>query len=354
MTKDPKKIGIFRVGHIGDTIIALPAFWTVRKRFPSAHILYLTQQHQSGKLAQGLDVLRKGTVFDDSFSYSLGSGGVSKLETVKTLLRLRREKLDMLVYLPPYRTAAQLARDEKFFKLAGVKQIVGMRGYSQTDYHPEGKPLKLLDFEADTLLSHLKLDGISIDEDSKELTGFGFSAEELALAENWFKKMKIDRSKPIIAVAPGSKMAAKIWPIDRMTETLRTIDAKFQPTFILFGGPIEREDCEKCARSVTNGVNTAGELSIRESAAIMSKCSLYVGIDSGPMHIAAAEKVPCVSIFSARDYPGRWYPYGDRHTVLRQVVPCEGCMLEVCDKDNLCLKLISVDSVVEAICSYLN
>jgi ADP-heptose:LPS heptosyltransferase len=56
--------------------------------------------------------------------------------------------------------------------------------------------------------------------------------------------------------------------------------------------------------------------------------------------------VPCVAIFSARDIPGKWVPYGSAHRILRRQTDCAGCMLEVCDRKNLCLTRITTDAVL--------
>ena len=68
----------------------------------------------------------------------------------------------------------------------------------------------------------------------------------------------------------------------------------------------------------------------------------------------AAVDTKCVVLMSALDWPGHWNPYGDGHRVLRRSVPCEGCLLQVCDKEGLrCLKEISVEDVIAACCQLL-
>ncbi len=92
-----------------------------------------------------------------------------------------------------------------------------------------------------------------------------------------------------------------------------------------------------------------GRLGVRAGIAAMEGCGFYLGNDTGTMHMAVSAGIPCVAIFSARDYPGLWYPYGHGHIVLRRTVHCEGCMLEVCHKNGKnCLMSISVDEVLEA------
>jgi ADP-heptose:LPS heptosyltransferase len=65
--------------------------------------------------------------------------------------------------------------------------------------------------------------------------------------------------------------------------------------------------------------------------------------------MAAAAGIRCVGVYSSRDYPGLWEPYGAGHTVFRTLVPCEGCMLEVCDMEHMkCILSIDVEQVLYA------
>ena len=74
----------------------------------------------------------------------------------------------------------------------------------------------------------------------------------------------------------------------------------------------------------------------------------------GTMHLAAAVKVPCVAVFSAREDPGLWYPYGNEHKVFRSAIDCEGCMLQECiRRGNECIKRIDASEVFEASCKIL-
>ena len=92
--------------------------------------------------------------------------------------------------------------------------------------------------------------------------------------------------------------------------------------------------------------NLAGELSPYGSAEVLRQCVAYVGNDTGAMHLAGMVGTPCVALFSARDYPGQWEPYGDGHEVLRHETDCAGCMLDVCPYNNKCLNLITVDEAM--------
>src|SRR6266496_1821247 len=77
-------------------------------------------------------------------------------------------------------------------------------------------------------------------------------------------------------------------------------------------------------------LNVCGHLTVRESAALLTRARIYVGHDSGPMHLAAAVGKPCVVVFSSRNLPGQWFPFGSYHRVLYHSISCQGCQLDVC------------------------
>ena len=122
---------------------------------------------------------------------------------------------------------------------------------------------------------------------------------------------------------------------------------------IVFGGPENRAIGERLVGKWRTGAVAAGELSVREAAAVLEKCRLYVGNDTGTMHLAGAVGVPCVAIFAAIDWIGRWKPLGDRNHLIRKSVDCEGCHQPVCPFDNKCLELVTVDEVYRACCETL-
>ncbi len=94
-------------------------------------------------------------------------------------------------------------------------------------------------------------------------------------------------------------------------------------------------------------VNLCGKLTPRESAAAFARARVFVGHDSGPMHLAAAVQTPCVAIFAARNKPRVWFPNGSQHRVVYHKVECWGCGLETCIVEKKrCLTSITVDEVM--------
>jgi ADP-heptose:LPS heptosyltransferase len=96
-------------------------------------------------------------------------------------------------------------------------------------------------------------------------------------------------------------------------------------------------------------LNVAGALTPRESAAVLQLGDLYLGLDSGPMHLASSVGTPIVGIFSARNLPGVWFPFGERNQILHKQTECFGCGLEVCTAEKKkCILSILPDEVVYA------
>jgi ADP-heptose:LPS heptosyltransferase len=119
----------------------------------------------------------------------------------------------------------------------------------------------------------------------------------------------------------------------------------------MIGAASEFERAEVVRREwLAPSVNLCGILSARESGVVMEHVSLYLGHDSGPMHLAAAAGVPCVAIFSARQLPGVWFPYGPQHRVIYHDVPCRDCRLDICERyQKRCIASITVSEVIQAV-----
>ena len=351
-----RRILVYRIGSLGDTLIALPAFHAIRQHFPGAFIALLNNAHEDRKRVMAQSVLPSEGLFDGWLTYPTGfSGTASFKEQIRLLFELRRLKFDTLVYLAPrLRTAKQVTRDKVFFYMAGIRAFHGFDGLpAPLPEKREGEPLPLIEHEADHLLYRLKLSGINVPKQGS--IDLQLTEEEHLQARKWLEENcgeALDQ-KRLVAIAPGSKWSSKIWPEENFGQIGERLISELNLYPVIFGG---REDNLRGTRLIARwkrGANAAGKLNVRHAAAGLSQCRLFVGNDTGTMHLAAAVGTPCIVAFAAQDWPGRWYPYGKGHIILREAVPCEGCMLRVCDKENLCLTSIKVDKVFEACCEVL-
>jgi ADP-heptose:LPS heptosyltransferase len=87
----------------------------------------------------------------------------------------------------------------------------------------------------------------------------------------------------------------------------------------------------------------------------MERVRAFIGHDSGPMHLAAAVGTPCAAVFSARNLPGIWFPYGSGHTVFYNKTDCAGCRLNVCvEFKKKCIAAVTVREVSAAVIAVLS
>lgn len=297
------------------------------------------------------DLTPQGSIFDEVVFYEANLDGMNPWKALGLLRQLRLARFDTLVYLAPgARTRWQVLRDLTFFRAAGITHFFGHRGFESLPPHVPGSELPFLEHEIDHLLSRLEVTGIPVPSIEERRIDLALTGEELAAAHKWLA----DRLAPkdmakILAVGPGSNWPSKIWPEERYVELVRVLAGELGVYPVVFGGSELHALGERLIAAWGCGLNAAGQLSVRQAAAALSHCKVFVGNDTGTMHLAAAAGTPCVGIYAAVGWPGRSYPYGRGHRVLRRSLPCEGCLLHKCIEHAMeCLKLISVNEAAAA------
>jgi len=362
----PKRVLVFRIGQLGDTIAALPAISAVRSHFPNGRFTLLCDRHPGKPFVFGPDLLRGSGLFDDFEFYPVHDQLLGRLLQAKDMLallrRLRRARYDTLVYLlPSARTRRQVARDVRFFRAAGITEIIGTEGFAAPPVRTPGRPLDEVPHEAELLLARLAASEISVPPPGRGSMDLGLGPKEEAEVRAWLDSQTrcpvvrgpvppvASGHRPWVGFGPGSKMPAKRWPWERFAELGRRLIEQFDIWPVVFGGAEDAADAARLLKAWGRGYNAAGGLSLRAAGAALRRCLLYVGNDTGTMHLAASVGTRCVAIFSARDWPGRWNPYGPGHRVLRAAIDCEGCGLVEClAQQNECLSRISVSEVLAA------
>jgi asparagine synthase (glutamine-hydrolysing) len=348
----PKRILVFRIGQLGDTVVSLPAMWLVRKTYPDAHIALLSDRHPGKSYVLGSDLLRGSKIFDDYLSYPVSESGELMRGGLMALLltTIRRKQFDTLVYLAPTnRTPEQIARDRHFFRLAGIRNFIGMTGFKPFARKEPGRAMATVLSESELLLQRMAASGLAVRPGDESRMELGLGPDDEAPVHDWLAKLPADEGRTWIAVGPGSKMPAKRWPLRRFEKVIVDLISEFDVWPVVFGGPEDRIIGDWLLERWGRGYNAAGTLGLRPSLAAIKRCAMFLGNDTGTMHMAAAVGVPCVAIFSSRERPGLWFPQGESHRIFRSAIECEGCGLVECvERSNNCLKQISPDEVFNA------
>jgi heptosyltransferase-3 len=349
-----KRILIFRTGQLGDMITALPSMRAVREKWPHAQLTLLCDVHPGQKYVLGSDIFRNAGLFDSFELYEVppvGTGPLARFRiSLRLLLRLRRGHFCTLFYLAPtLRSPQQIHRDRRFFKAAGIKTFYGMEDFPEVPGKRLNVPLQGLGHEADLLLARLKDSGIAIPPVNKGSLDLGLGEEDQLAVNRWLDLLPEDGGRRWIGVGPTSKMPAKRWPLERFEQVVRRLVEQFDIWPVVFGAAEEKMIGDQLLEKWGRGYNAAGALGVRAAAAALQRCDLFVGNDSGAMHLAACASTPCVAVFSSRDWPGAWYPYNVESRIFRSDIECEGCYLVECiERQNECLKQISIEQVLSA------
>ncbi len=161
--------------------------------------------------------------------------------------------------------------------------------------------------------------------------------------------------KPTIGINPGATYgSAKRWNEEGFAKVIDHFSRDFD--IILFGGPNEVDIANKIEKlSNSNLLNLAGKTSIQELVERVAGLSLFVTNDSGPMHIAAAYKVPTFALFgpTKQDETSPWY--NPNAYIISKNLECMPCMKRVCPlKHHKCMQELSADEVVRKIEHHLS
>jgi len=341
-----RKIAVYRSGLLGDTLAALPALWSLKENFPEAKLIYIWQRVPNASLVTAKEVL-DGSGLVDQFIMDELAGTTAK--RARRLLKLFRqvvsERIDVGIVLEaPFWSN----RRRWFLEACGVKRVVGGNGRMPRIRRDANGEVVRVPHISDQLLGLLVELEVQTPEPQTGRMELPLSGEEQHRSEEWLSQNELTEvAENLIAVAPWSNMAAKRWPLGNFSAAVKQLVSEFDVTPIVFGGKDERDLGRKLVEEWGTGAVAAGELNVREGTGLMGHCRLYLGNDTGAMHMAAASGIPCVAVFSARDSIGLWEPYGARHSVLRERVDCEGCLRRACPRRAMeCMGAIGVGEVV--------
>jgi len=359
------RVLVYRLGSLGDTLIALPSFHLIARAFPHAERRLLTNLPVAAKAPPAAAVLEHTGLIHGYMRYTTGTRSIPEL--LRLAVAIRRYSPDVLVYLMGARGIEAARRDAKFFRLCGVRRQIGVPLTAAAQLNLFGgetpaTPDADLEPEASRLARNLRplyqaLGDVNLDDPA--LWDLHLTPDEHATAARAIGLEALNHE--VLAVSVGTKVQSKDWGRDNWRNLLTRLAREFPNRTLLLAGSPEESDASDYAAAgwqLSGGgpvINLCGRLTPRESAASFARARLFIGHDSGPMHLAAAVNTPCVAIFAARNIPRQWFPYGPHHRILYHRVECAGCGLETCiEQQKKCILSITPDEVLAAIHSSMN
>ena len=289
-----KRILVFSFSFIGDTVLSTAVIRPLRAHFPDAHITFLVGPRASDLLATepNIDAV---IVYDNRGKHAGWSG---RLRLIKTL---RLGKFDLAVNLRDSLMARCIGAEHWDMVLQGASnrhavtrylEVLQRRGVDTTDAHP-----------------CLQLTKAEYTDARCFLTTAGITSEKL-----------------LIGIHPGGNWKYKLWETKNYAQLANALCRKQKASILLFAGPSEQELQTRVAEMMDTPPIFVETKNLRHLAALISACDIYIGNDTGPMHIAAAVGTPVVALFGSTN-PIRSGPYGEKHTVLESGIDlgCNPC-----------------------------
>ena len=316
---------------IGDAVMALPALYSLREKFPFATITIIGLPHIS-------ELFYESPYVDEIRVYKKESP-----------FSLRPRKFDMALLLPNSFSSALLVL------LAGIPLRCGYnrdgRGFllnRPVRVTPQIKRVHQVEYYLHLVRSIEHVLGTEFNSIPNRMGALLFlSKDEIRQAKETLGKYQITPEDLLIGINPGATYgSSKRWYPERFSQVAAALVQKYHAKIILFGGPGERGIAEEIIRaSAPSLLNMAGQTTIRGLMALLSQCRLLITNDSGPMHIAAALGVPVAAIFGSTD-PTITAPAGSRHVVIKKDVLCSPCFRRKCPTNLECMDLIRVEDVL--------
>jgi heptosyltransferase-2 len=339
------KILIRATNWIGDAIMAMPALRAVRQRFSEAHIAIVARPYVA-------DIYRDQQVCDQLISYDPqgAEAGISGRERLAG--ELRTQKFDGALLLQNAFDAAWLVWR------AGIPQRIG--------YARDGRSLlltkavsvpKLGEIPAHEQFYYLELlrrAGWLDDSTGESYIALKVDERAKNAAEQRLIAAGVRPNALRVAIGAGASYgSAKCWPPDRFAEVANRLASESGADIILFGTATETAVSSAIAAGMQRApVDFTGKTAIADLPALLSQCHLFIGNDSGAMHVAASVGLPVVAIFGPTD-PCGTAPVTPRRTVIQEKPYCSPCFLRRCPTDHRCMTQISAASVATAAQSWL-
>ncbi len=326
---------------VGDIMMTLPALRALRASLPDTEVLALARPEHV-ELAQRIVSVARVAVAPPR----RGRGRRRAMWTVAS--ELRRSQCDAAVLFAPSFEAALTVW------LSDVPIRIGY----PTDHRGALLTEKVEDrggHRSDGFLDLVeRLGGAGRQDDSRLGDGFRCAPAERAWVDRLFDRLGIGRTTKPIFVNPASAKTPRAWSSDRFEQlAVRLAVASSAAVLVHARSPFEVPSDWTRHRSI----RTVSDASLVELAAILERCAVYVGNDSGPMHLAAAVGIPTVGIYGPSS-PTRTSPRGSCHTPVTAAFACSPCrerFFEECpsaptaDQRPPCLNAIEVDDVVTAV-----
>jgi ADP-heptose:LPS heptosyltransferase len=328
VVNDPRRIVCFHLNQIGDLIFSLPALYNLRARYPGAHIAGITRPScRDLLLLSGLvdEVIERD---DGSFAGAVGLGR-----------QIKRDSFDLVLLFSTSPSAWVAAHASRIRVKAGFRHCVGALGFQ---YRVPWSPPPSTE-------NNLRLvEAIGCPLEKKDYVGLVRPGEiESSAAAALLARAGVGDGERIAVISPGASKGRdlKRWPDKTCAQAADALRDQFGLTPVIVG---MRGDADGITALSRRARDITGQTSLPVLAGVLARSSLFVGTDSGVMHLAGAVGTPVVALFGPSDFRATG-PQGENHRIVHLDLPCRPCMANECTIGRPCMEDITRDMVLDAV-----
>lgn len=331
------RICLSRMKFIGDIVLTTPVIRALREKFPDAYIAYLGDK-------KGVSLLEHNPYLNEIISYDFSKPDI--IEQIRVMLKLRKRKFDVFIDLFSNPRSAILARASGAPMRIG-KDVKGRGGLFTHRMTDAGNLTSAIDYH----YHYLKPLGV---EPSYRKTEIFLTDDEKREARIFLRHQDVDVDKSIVAIHPGATWPNKAWLKENFAELIDLMRAKLGVEVLLSPGPEDAELMNGILHRCTGAVHLLPVLPVRQLAAVLAQCSVFVSNDCGPMHIGVGVGTKTIGIFGPEPVEV-WFPYSEKdgHKALFKKIECSPCRVTSCFRDGdhfmECMKLITLQEVFEEV-----
>ncbi|RJT40071.1 glycosyltransferase family 9 protein [Mesorhizobium waimense] len=343
-----RSILILQMKFIGDLVLASTLAKNLQLEYPGVRIVFCCEARFASFLtAHGI----AADVVTFSRARMRGSPLQRGREFYSVVRRLRQHRFDMTIDLSDSKTSRLVVR------LVNARTRVG--------YHPTDRPLRWYERNPANVrvprfgygerhylyryLSPLEALGIDLRVRTPSIKPLPL---ETARAQDLLEKHGLRRNA-FVAVHAGASFRGRRWQPERFAAVVNEISRETGLAFVLVGGQDERKLAEQIVAGTASALaNFVGALSLETLLALLKEARLFLGNESGPMHMAAAAGTPVVGLFGLTR-PTRWAAVGVPSISLQPSMPCECVAPDLCrwpdPSKSCCVWRLEVEPVIEAV-----
>jgi heptosyltransferase-2 len=350
MKRDRKRILVLRYRFIGDTVLTVPFLRNLRYAEPDAYITWVVAPGSSD-VVLGIPYVDELLYWDPVTIHADSRGAHrtfgAKLRFIK---ELRAEKFDKAYVLKRSLSSALIAL------FSGARERVGFDTEGRGLLLTKRVPYRHDQHEVANFLDVLRADGVPVRDDHLE---FWTTIEEEGVANEILTREGVEPGERLALIHPFAAIPQRGWHLEdfaRLAIRLREHGLRVA----VLGSPRERGIFDSARHLFgSDCVDLVGKSSLRVTMAILRKATIFVGNDSGIMHLAAAAAIPLVALFGPQS-PLKFGPWSERAKILYKKFPCSPCRQKFfteCEPSPrmkpACIEAISVDEVFSTCCELL-